>query len=140
MRTVDDARDWLEAAGAPTDTDFFDGPRLAGMTGTTLLLLGDTEGAKAHISEALAGRASGDVKGRALLTLDLAECMAASREPEEAAGLAVRAVSMTGTGIVLPVAARAATVHRALQPWSGTRAVAELGGCLADITVTGTEG
>ena len=140
LRAVDDARDWLEAAGAPTDTDFFDGPRLAGMTGTTLLLLGDTEGAKAHISEALAGRASGDVKGRALLTLDLAECMAASREPEEAAGLAVRAVSMTGTGIVLPVAARAATVHRALQPWSGTRAVAELGGCLADITVTGTEG
>jgi hypothetical protein len=80
MRTVDDARDWLEAAGAPTGTDFFDGPRLAGMTGTTLLLLGDTQRARAHIGEALAGRAAGDVKGRALLTLDLAECMAAGRD------------------------------------------------------------
>jgi hypothetical protein len=140
MRTVDDAHGWLEAAGPPTDTDFFDEPRLAGMAGTTLLLLGDTDGAKAHIGEALAGRDSGDVKGRALLTLDLAECMAASREPEEAAGLAVRAVGMTGTGTVLPVVARAAAVRRALEPWSRTRAVAELGGCLADITVTGTEG
>lgn len=140
MRAVDGARDWLEAAGPPTGTDFFDAPRLAGIAGTALLLLGDAEDAKAQIGEALVGRAAGDVKGRALLTLDLAECMAACREPEEAAALAVRAVSMTGTGIVLPVVARATAVHRVLQPWSGTRAVAELGGCLADITVTGTEG
>ena len=79
MRAVDSARDWLEAAGPSTGTDFFDGPRLAGMAGTALLLLGDAEDAKAQIGEALAGRAAGDVKGRALLTLDLAECMAASR-------------------------------------------------------------
>lgn len=140
MGAVDAARDWLEAAGPPSDTDFFDGPRLAGMAGTTLLLLGDADGAKAHIGEALAGRAGGDVKGRALLTLDLAECMVASGEPEEAAALAVRAVGMTGAGIVLPVVARGAAVHRALQPWSRSRAVAELGGCLASITVTGSEG
>ena len=74
--------------------------------------------------------------GRATRTV----CMAVGREPEEAASLAVRAVSMTGTGIVLPVVARAAAVYRVLQPWSRTRAVAELGGCLADITVTETEG
>src|SRR5258708_3421314 len=115
-----------QAAGPSSDTDFFDGPRLAGMAGTTMLLLGDTRAAKALIAEALAGRANGDVKGRALLTLDLAECMATDREPDQAACLAARAIGMAGSDIVLPVMTRAATVHEALRPWSGTRAVLEL--------------
>jgi transcriptional regulator with XRE-family HTH domain len=126
VRTLDDARRYLQAAGPPSDTDFFDGPRLAGMAGGTMLLLGDTRAARTLIAEALAGRATGDAKGRALLTLDLAECMATEREPEQAADLCARAIGMTGGNVVLPVMTRAATVHSALQPWSRTRAVLAL--------------
>ena len=73
------------------------------------------------------------------MTLDLAECLAADCEPEQAADLAARAICMAGTDIVLPVMTRATAVHRALQPWSRTRAVLELGGQLADLKVAETE-
>jgi len=139
MRAIDDARGCLQAAGPRSDTDFFDGPRLAGMAGATMLLLGDTGAAKAFIAKALEGRASGDVKGRVLLTLDLAECLAADRESEQAADLAARAICMAGTGMVLPVMSRATAVHSALPPWSRTRAVLELGGQLADLKVAEME-
>ena len=116
-----------------------DGPRLAGMAGGAMLLLGDTRAARTLIAEALTGRATGDAKGRALLTLDLAECMATEREPEQAADLCAQAIGMTGGNVVLPVMTRAATVHSALQPWSRTRAVLELEGQLADLKVAETE-
>jgi hypothetical protein len=139
MRALDDARDLLEAAGQSSETDFFDGPRLAGMAGTTMLLLGDPRAAQALISEALAGRAIGDVKGRALLTLDLAECMAAAREPDRAAALAARAIGMAGSDTVLPVMTRAAAVHEALQPWSDTQAVLDLRSQMIDMKMAETE-
>ncbi len=104
-----------------------------------MLLLGDTRAAKALIAEALTGRANGDVKGRALLTLDLAECMATDREPDHAACLVARAIDMAGSDVVCPVMTRAAMVHRALRPWSGTRAVLELGGQLTEMKIAETE-
>jgi transcriptional regulator with XRE-family HTH domain len=139
MHVLDDARDRLEAAGPASDTDFFDDPRLAGMAGTTMLLLGDTRAAEMLISQALATRAEGDLKGRALLTLDLAECMVVNREPDQAAGLVGRAVGMAGSDIVRPVITRATAVHHALQPWSASRGVRELGGQLAEMKIAGTE-
>jgi hypothetical protein len=139
MRVLDDARGRLQAAGPSSDTDFFDGPRLTGMAGSALMILGDTRAAEELIAEALAARSASDVKGIALLTLDLAECAAADGDPEHAASLAGRAISMAGSDIVLPVMTRAAAVHQALQPWSGARAVLELGGQLADMRAAGTE-
>jgi hypothetical protein len=141
MRAVGDARRALESAGPADSTDFFDAPRLAGMAGTALLLLGDTSGAREQLGEALSGRAAGDVKGRALLTLDLAECHAADGEPDAAADLAARALTMAegSASIVQPVTTRAAAVCRVLQPWAGTAAVAGLGDRIAGITAAGTE-
>ncbi len=135
---VDNARALLQAAGPPSGTDFFDGPRLAGMAGTAMLMAGDIPAAKAFIEEALAGRTASDVKGRALLTLDLAECMVAEHEPEQAVELAASAINMQGSGIVVPVINRAALIHRALRPWS--RCYAELGDKLAELHGRVTEG
>jgi hypothetical protein len=140
IRAIDDAHSCLQDAGPLSDTDFFDGPRLAGMAGTTMLLLGDTPAAKALIAEALARRANGDVKGRALLTLDLAECMATDREPDQAVCLATRAINMAGSDVVRPVMSRAAAVYEALRPWSGNRAVLELGGQLTTMNIAEMEG
>jgi hypothetical protein len=98
MHAVDGARACLDAAGPPSDTDFFDAPRLAGMAGTALLMLRDTCGACEYLGEALAGRNTADVKGRALLTLDLAGCMAAADEPGQAAALASGALGMASGG------------------------------------------
>lgn len=141
LQAISDARACLDLAGVPSGTDFFDTPRLAGIAGTSMLMLRDTGRARRLLAEALNGRAPGDVKGRALVTLDLAECLAADSEPEAAAGLAARALDMTGSraSIVRPVAARAAAVHRALRPWSRTSAVQEIEGRLAEIRAAGTE-
>jgi transcriptional regulator with XRE-family HTH domain len=133
IKAIEDARAYLDAAGEPSGTDFLDGPRLAGMAGTAMLRLRDTRQARPLIGEALLGRSEADVKGRALLTLDLAECMAADNEPEGAARTAARAVSMTPDGIVRPVIARARAVQAALRPWSGTTAVRDLGDQLAEL-------
>jgi hypothetical protein len=141
LQAVGDARAYLGLAGAPSGTDFFDTPRLAGMAGTSLLMLRDTGRARELLTEALDGRAPSDVKGRALLTLDLAECLAAEAEPEAAAALAGQALDMAdgGASIVRPVAARAAAVHQALAPWASTGAVQDIKGRLAEIRAAGTE-
>lgn len=141
LRAIGDARSFLESAGTPSGTDFFDGPRLAGIAGAALLMLRDTRRARELLAEALDGRAPEDVKGRALLSLDLAECHAVDGEPEAAASLAACAVAMADSesSIIRPVAARAAAVHRVLRPWSGSGAVLELEGRLAEIGAAGTE-
>jgi transcriptional regulator with XRE-family HTH domain len=139
-QAIEAARGYLDAADAPSDTDFFDGPRLAGIAGTAMLLVKDVRAARSLIGEALDGRAAGDVKGRALLTLDLADCAAADGEPEEAARLAAKAIGISGGDNVMPVVTRATAVHGALQPWAQTRAVRELGGRVAAAQISKTEG
>jgi hypothetical protein len=74
------------------------------------------------------------MKGRALLTLDLAECHAIGREPEHAATLASTALDMASEGIVHPVVTRAAAVRHALRQWETAPAVRELGEQLGEIT------
>lgn len=141
LQAVADARAYLDSAGPPSGTDFFDEPRLAGMAGTSLLMLRDTGRARQLLTEALDGRAPGDVKGRALLTLDLAECLATESEPETAAALAGQALDMAdgGDSIVRPVATRAVAVRQALDPWARTSAVREIEGRLAEIRAARTE-
>lgn len=137
LRTIAESHAILSSAGDPEGgTDFFDEPRLTGVSGTALLLLRDTRAARESIGHALAGRRVSDVKGRALLTLDLAECAVAEREPEEAACLAATALSMAATGIVFPVVRRATEVHRSLHPWESVSAVADLADRLATVTRT----
>jgi hypothetical protein len=65
--------------------------------------------------------------------------MATDREPDQAACLVACAIGMAGSDVVRPVTARAATVYRTLRPWSGTRAVLELGGQLADLKIAEAE-
>jgi transcriptional regulator with XRE-family HTH domain len=137
LRTLADSHAILSSAGdSEGGTDFFDESRLTGMSGTALLLLRDTRAARESIRHALVGRHVSDVKGRALLTLDLAECAAAEREPEEAASLAAGALSMTASGIVLPVVRRATAIHQSLHPWESVSAVAVLADQLASVTRT----
>lgn len=141
MRAVERAyADVRTASDPPSGTDFFDEPRLDGMAGTTLLLIRDTRGARELLGSALVHRAAEDVKGRALLMLDLAECMAMDGEPEQSAELAAGAMGIVGGGVVLPVAARARAIRSILQPWEYTRAVRELDGHLAELAEAGTEG
>jgi hypothetical protein len=141
MRAVERAyADVQTADGPPSGTDFFDKPRLDGMAGTTLLLLRDTRGARELLGSALAHRAANDFKGRALLMLDLAECMAMDGEPERSAELAGGALDTVGDGVVLPVAVRARAIRSILQPWERTRAVRELDGRLAELPEAGREG
>jgi hypothetical protein len=65
--------------------------------------------------------------------------MATDHEPDHAASPAARAIGMAGSDIMRPIMARATAVHRALRPWSGTRAVLELGGQLADLKIAEAE-
>lgn len=82
----------------PGGTDFFDLTRLDGMAGSTYLLMADPDRAAPLLCRARDRRAAHDAKGRALLTLDLAECQVIDREPEEAAHLVVEALC----GILTP--------------------------------------
>lgn len=77
---------WLmgQVTDPPSGTEFFDLPRLDGMAGSAYLLMADTDRAAPLLCQARGRRATHDAKGRALLTLDLAECHVVSREPEEA--------------------------------------------------------
>jgi tetratricopeptide (TPR) repeat protein len=118
----------------PGGADFFDAPRLDGLAGTTHLALGDTEQAAPLLRAALARRAVGDTKGRALVTLDLAECLAVDSEPKEAARLAMSALRSATGARVGPIVARARGVRARLAPWARERAVAELDGHVKELT------
>lgn len=126
--------------GPPRDTEFFDLPRLAGIAGTTLLLIRDTRRAKELLGHALEQRSPADVKGRALLTLDLAECLAIEGEPEQAARLGADALDMVDGDLVRPVLARTQVVGKALRPWKDSVAVRDLDVRLAEIGAAGIGG
>jgi Helix-turn-helix domain len=115
-----------EVTEPPSGTDFFDVPRLEGMAGSTYMLMSDTERAMPLLSRALDGRATEDAKGRALLTLDLAQCHATAREPEEAARLTNEAIDAAHGTLVGPIVARAQAMRAALDPWSQLHAVRDL--------------
>lgn len=131
-RALDRSRTLMEEAiDPPGGTDFFDGPRLDGFSGTCMLLLRDTGAATELLSRALHDRSPRDLKGRALVTLDLAECRVIDSEPDEASTLAIAALDLTDGTVVRPIVERANRLRQGLTKWSGSRALAELDARLA---------
>lgn len=110
----------------PSGTEFFDLPRLNGVAGTTYLLLRDTTRARPLLWDALQRRAPEDVKGRALLGLDLAECALLDGDPAEAGQGAVTALDWAGTALVEPILVRARALRAGVDQVAGARAVREL--------------
>jgi hypothetical protein len=123
-----------QVVNPPAGNDFFDRPRLAGMAGSVLLLLRDTSAASTLLMEAMKSRAVQDVKGRALLTLDLASCRVIDSEPVEAARLAAEALSVAQDTLVAPVVNRLRQVNAELRPWASLKPIVELRAQLAEAT------
>jgi hypothetical protein len=113
------------AEGHGRGTDFFDAPRLDGLSGSCMLLLRDSAAARDLLSRALATRSPDDLKGRALLTLDLAECRVIDGGPEGASQLAIGALDIADGTVVRPIVERAAVLRARMSRWDGSRAVAE---------------
>jgi hypothetical protein len=90
-----------------------------------MLLLRDSGAATDLLSRALATRSADDLKGRALLTLDLAECRVIDGEPEEASRLAIGALDSANGTVVRPIVARAAVLRARMTRWDGSNAVAD---------------
>ncbi|HSV65620.1 MAG TPA: helix-turn-helix transcriptional regulator [Mycobacteriales bacterium] len=134
LSCLDSAREAIATATEPPHgTDFFDGPRLDGIAGSTFLLLHATEQARQLLTQALDRRSATDAKGRALITLDLAAARVVDAEPEEAARLAGQALDLARGAVVRPIVARALAVRAGMQPWEGTTAVARLDAQLGEI-------
>lgn len=117
----------------PSGTEFFDAPRLDGVAGTTYLLMTDTHRAVPLLTQARDRRAPTDAKGRALVTLDLAECHAVDHEPEEAARLATYALDGVDGSMVAPIVTRARSLFARVDRWSELPAVRELDARMAEL-------
>jgi tetratricopeptide (TPR) repeat protein len=107
-------------------TDFFEDSRLAALTGACMLSLRDSDEATKLLSEALAARSAHDLKGRALITLDLAACRAVDGDLEEASNLALGALDIARGTVVRPIVERATGVRAAMTKWEGSPALVEL--------------
>jgi tetratricopeptide (TPR) repeat protein len=109
--------------GAATDpargTDFFDAARLDGITGSVYLLLRETEQAEQYIRRALDHRSPADLKGRALLTLDLAAARVIDRDCDEAGRLISDALDLSADAMVRPIIDRAQAVRHHMAGWHG---------------------
>lgn len=110
----------------PSGTEFFDLPRLDGVAGTTYLLLRDTAQARPLLMGALQRRAPEDVKGRALLGLDLAECALVEGDPAEAERAAVAALDQVGDAVVEPILVRVRALSASVRQVAGAHAVRDL--------------
>lgn len=141
MASLDSAYTQMDrVTGSPHGTEFFDAPRLAGIAGTTLLLMRDTGRAKELLGDALAHRSAADAKGRALLTLDLADCSVIEGEPEHAAQLGAEALDMVRGAVVRPVVVRAQMIGDGLRSSEDAAAVRDLKERLTEITEAGAGG
>ena len=140
LACLDSARAAMDSVTEPPyGTDFFDSPRLDGLAGSTYLLLRDPDGATELLSRALTGRAPADAKGRALLTLDLAEAQVIAGDLDHASELAGQALDTARGAVVRPIVARAVALRADMEPWGSTRAAARLDSRLADLA-RGAEG
>jgi transcriptional regulator with XRE-family HTH domain len=128
LKHLEAAHAGLGIAGAPEGNDFFDEARLAGFTGATMLKLRRANPAAELLAQSLATRSAGDAKGRALATLDLAECMVVLGEATEGEHLVEQALAIAGSDPVAPIVLRARAVRAemsSVDPASAAR-VAEL--------------
>jgi transcriptional regulator with XRE-family HTH domain len=119
------------ATDPPGGTDFFDQHRLDGLAGECHLLLRDPPPAANYLSRALAGRGPADVKGRALLTLDLAACRVIENERDEAARLLCTALDLAQGALVRPIRDRARAVRADMAGWTPSETLTDLDARLA---------
>lgn len=127
LACLDQAAAALEIADGPEKIDFFDEARLIGISGTCNLLIGRPSTAIHVLTTALSERAPGDHKGRALLTMDLASCQIAMGQIEEACATADTALNIASDSLVQPIAIRAQSLRRELQPWQAVESVRAFG-------------
>jgi transcriptional regulator with XRE-family HTH domain len=107
-------------------TDFFDAPRLRGIDGTCWLLLGRSNTARNALDEALALRDPADIKGRALLRLDVASTHLFEGDFRTACQVIGTALAIPEENLVEPIMRRYRALRCQLEPWNGTRAVRSL--------------
>ncbi|MDH6710497.1 transcriptional regulator with XRE-family HTH domain [Kitasatospora sp. MAA19] len=124
---LDQASHLLDTADEPIGgLDFLTAGRLDGLAGETYAHLGEHDAAADLLETAMVRRAEADVKGRSVLTIDLAECRLGQGDLDAACALAHSAFDLAGVSIVQPLVLRARQLQQTLTPWSGTRPVREL--------------
>jgi tetratricopeptide (TPR) repeat protein len=131
---LDQAARALAIADAPSGIDFFDPARLQGIAGTCHLRAGNTAEAEPLLVNALDRRERSDIKGRALLTLDLAQCKIVEGEVEEACQLTHSALNLAAGSLVRPIADRAGSIQHDLGRWPALAPVTALSERLRDET------
>ncbi len=110
----------------PGGLDFFTLPRLDGISGESHALLGEHDAASALLEAALERRDQADVKGRAILTYDLAECRIGQGDLDTACTLAHAALDIAEDSMVQPLVLRARAFQMSLAPWIEARPVQQL--------------
>jgi hypothetical protein len=123
---ADRAIERAEPEGGRFANDFFDRPRLAGLRGTSHLLLGQPKAAQAALADVLTLRDPADIKGRSLARLDLAQAYAQDRAIDEACAAVADALAIRHENRVGPILRRAREVRASLEPWRDERPVKEL--------------
>jgi transcriptional regulator with XRE-family HTH domain len=127
LAALDQAAHHLDLADEPLGgLDFFTAPRLDGLAGETYAHLGDHDAAGTLLETAINRRAAADVKGRAVLTLDLAEVRLAQGALDAACALAHEALNVANGSVVQPIVLRARAFERSVAPWAAERPVREL--------------
>jgi len=121
LRSIDAARTALAAASEPRKIDFFDGPRLAGLAGATLVALGDFSRGEYELQSAWRMRSPTDVKGRALVLLDLAECYRLAGRFDESAAAMLAAARTVGEQLVAPIQAKVRVLRASLNSLGDTK-------------------
>jgi hypothetical protein len=123
---ADHAIERAEPAGGRFANDFFDQPRLAGLRGTSHLLLGQPKAAQAALADVLTLRDPADVKGRSLARLDLAQAHVQDQAVDEACAAIAGALAIRHENCVGPILRRASEVRALLEPWRDEQPVREL--------------
>ncbi len=138
LAALEQATHHLDLAGANPigGLDFFTSPRLDGLAGEAYAHLGEHDAASSLLETAISRRAAADVKGRAVLGLDLAEVRLAQGYLDAACALAHEALDVADGSVVQPIVLRARAFQRSLAPWSSERPVRELA---TRVRVSGTQ-
>ncbi|MFE7532223.1 helix-turn-helix domain-containing protein [Kitasatospora sp. NPDC057542] len=128
LAALDQAAHHLDLAedGTIGGLDFFTAPRLDGLAGETYAHLGEHDAASHLLETAIGRRAVADLKGRAVLTFDLAEVRLAQGDFEAACVTAHSALDLARASIIQPIVLRAQALQVSLSPWSAERPVREL--------------
>ncbi|MFE7594521.1 helix-turn-helix domain-containing protein [Kitasatospora sp. NPDC057512] len=133
LAALDQAAHHLDRSGDPPGgLDFFTAPRLDGLAGETYAHLGNHGAAGSLLEAAISRRAAVDVKGRAVLTLDLADVRLAQGSLDAACALAYQALDSARGSVVQPIILRAKAFQHSLAPWAAERPVRELAACVRE--------